>query len=197
MDRAPATVVELEPHCLELRYASMRLGRTRRLEALMRSLERDGQCSALLAVPDPGAAPDTPERFVLIDGYRRLAALRRLGRDTARVEVWYCPPHEALCALLARAQTLAFEPLEEALLLRELTTGVGFSQREVARRCARDASWVSRRLALLGALPQPVLEALGEGCLSSWAAVAVCCLPDYFTADFPDCLTARGEVFVA
>jgi RNA-directed DNA polymerase len=24
-----------------------------------------------------------------------------------------------------------------------------------------------------------------------------CCLPDYFTADFPDCLTARGEVLIA
>ena len=36
------------------------------------------------------------ERLVLIDGYRRVAALRRLGRDTARVEQWTCDLTDAL-----------------------------------------------------------------------------------------------------
>lgn len=174
MDRTPAEALELEHHRLELRFAPARLVRCRRLESLVRSLEHDGQLTALIAVPAarPPSAP-APGSFVLIDGYRRLAALRRLGRDTARVEVWPMAPEGALLALLARTQALPFEPLEEALLLRELTAGAGLSYREVARGCARDVSWVSRRLALLASLPEPVLAALAEGRLSCWAASRV------------------------
>jgi hypothetical protein len=44
------------------------------------------------------------ERLVLIDGHRRVAALRRLGRDTARVECWRCGLAEGLLGVLARAR---------------------------------------------------------------------------------------------
>jgi ParB-like chromosome segregation protein Spo0J len=110
------------------------------------------------------------ERLVLIDGYRRIAALRRLGRDTARVECWACDLAEAVLSVLARTQSRPFAAIEEALLVRELVQGLGFSQHEVARRCGRDVSWVSRRLQLLSGLPDAALVAVIEGRLSSWAA---------------------------
>ena len=107
---------------------------------------------------------------MLIDGYRRVAALRRLGRDTASVEQWACDLTEALLGLLARTQDRPFASIEEALLLRELVQGLGLSQHEVARRCGRDVSWVSRRLQLLSGLPDAALAAVRGGQLSSWAA---------------------------
>ena len=55
--------------------------------------------------------------------------------------------------VLARTQGRCFAAIEEALLLRELTQGLGVSQREIGRRCGRDDSWVNRRLQLLSALP--------------------------------------------
>ena len=110
------------------------------------------------------------ERLVLLDGYRRVAALRRLGRDTARVECWSCELSEALLGVLARAQSRPFAAIEEALQLRELTQGLGLSEHEVACRCGRDVSWVSRRLQLISALPDAALEAVRTGRLSSWAA---------------------------
>jgi len=61
--------------------------------------------------------------LILIDGYRRVAALRRLGRDTARVEWWPCSLAEALLGVLARSQSRPFAAIEEALLLRELVHG--------------------------------------------------------------------------
>ena len=65
------------------------------------------------------------ERLVLIDGYRRIAALRRLGRDTASVEQWTCDLTDALLGLLARTQNRPFASIEEALLIRELMQELG------------------------------------------------------------------------
>ena len=107
---------------------------------------------------------------MLIDGYRRVAALRRLGRDTASVEQWACDLTEALLGVLARTQDRPFASIEEALLLRELMQGQGLSQHDLARRCGRDVSWVSRRLQLLSGLPDAALAAVRDGKLSSWAA---------------------------
>src|SRR5208283_2929029 len=76
----------------------------------------------------------------------------------------------ALVAVLARSQDRPFAAIEEALALRELVQGQGLSQHELARRCGRDVSWVSRRLQLLSGLPDEALAAVRAGRLSSWAA---------------------------
>ena len=86
------------------------------------------------------------------------------------VEQWSCDLTEALLGVLARAQERPFASIEEALLLRELVQGLGLSQHDVARRCGRDVSWVSRRLQLLSGLPDAALAAVRGGRLSSWAA---------------------------
>jgi hypothetical protein len=75
--------------------------------------------------------------------------------------------------VLARTQSRSFAAIEEALLLRELTQGLGVSQREAALRCGRDVSWVNRRLALLSALPEAAVAAVREGRLSTWSAARV------------------------
>ena len=77
---------------------------------------------------------------------------------------------EALLGLLARTQNRPFASIEEALLMRELMQGLGLSQHDLARRCGRDVSWVSRRLQLLSGLPDAALTAVRDGTLSSWAA---------------------------
>src|SRR5258708_5193628 len=75
--------------------------------------------------------------------------------------------------VLARAQGRPCAAIEEALQVREITQGVGLSQHEVARRCGRDVSWVSRRLQLLSALPDAAVVAVREGRLSTGAAARV------------------------
>ena len=84
--------LEIDLHLLELRFAGARLIEAQAVEKLARSIERDGQivpCVVVGASPDSSEAKDG-ERLVLIDGYRRVAALRRLGRDRAFVERWPC-----------------------------------------------------------------------------------------------------------
>jgi ParB family transcriptional regulator, chromosome partitioning protein len=160
--------LDLDLHLLELRFANARLVDALAVEQLARSIERDGQIVPLIVAGDPASGG-----AVLVDGYRRVAALRRLGRDRAWVECWPCDVAEAVLGVLARSRSRSFAAIEEALLLRELTQGLGLSQLEVARRCGRDESWVNRRLKLLSALPEEALAAVRDGRLSSWAAVRV------------------------
>ena len=160
--------LEVDLHRLELRYASARLVEPRAVERLARSIETSGQL-----MPCIGVAAAESEPLVLIDGYRRIAALRRLGRDTAYVERWGCDLAQALITVLCRTQARAFAAIEEALLIRELIDGLGLTQNELARRCGRDVSWVCRRLQLISGLPESVLAAVREGALSSWVATRV------------------------
>jgi ParB-like chromosome segregation protein Spo0J len=169
-----AARLDVDLHLLELRFAGARLIDPQAVERLARSIERDGQIVPLIVVGLPDSSEGKEgERFVLIDGYRRVAALRRLGRDRASVERWRCNLAEALLGVLARAQNRSFAAIEEALLLRELTQGLGISQREIGRRCGRNDSWVNRRLQLLSALPESALAAVCTGRLSTWAATRV------------------------
>jgi ParB family transcriptional regulator, chromosome partitioning protein len=175
--------LDIDLHRLELRYASARLSDPRAIDHLARSIDRCGQLIPCIVVADA-------ERLVLIDGYRRIAALRRLGHDTARVEQWQCDLAQALLSVLARAKSRAFAALEEALLLRELVHGLHLSQHEVARRSGRDVSWVQRRLQLLLALPDPLLEAVRAGQLSTWAATRIFAPLARANADHADRLCA-------
>ena len=146
MANRPDNEVELDR--LELRFAATRVSDARAVQRLVQSIDACGQLIACVAVvrsppvssppvPDPDEQADAPP-LVLIDGYRRVAALRKLGRDTAWVECWRCSVAQALAQLLARSRSRAFTAVEEALLLRDLVDAQCLSQREAARQCGRD-----------------------------------------------------------
>jgi ParB/RepB/Spo0J family partition protein len=162
--------LELDLHRLELRFAGSRLVEPRAVARIAHSIERCGQIVPCVVVAAPGGSGAGGERLVLIDGYRRVAALRRLGRDIASVERWACDVTDALLGLLARTQDRPLASIEEALLIRELMQDLGLSRHDLARRCGRDVSWVSRRLQLLSGLPDAALTAVRGGKLSSWSA---------------------------
>ncbi|MGO9260426.1 MAG: ParB N-terminal domain-containing protein [Bryobacteraceae bacterium] len=61
--------------------------------------------------PTPIRCPDHGDRYLVIDGHKRIAALQQLGRDTVEATVWATSEAEAL--LLDR--TLRFSPRESAL----------------------------------------------------------------------------------
>ncbi len=155
---------QVDLHRLELRFEVTRIADTAAVQRLTESIRTSGQLVACIAADDQDSGA-----MVLIDGYRRLSALKRLGADTALVQCWHCPVGPALAQMLANSFSRAFDPMEEALMLRELIDSLGLSQREAARQCARDVSWVQRRLVLLGALPQELVQTVRSGGISSWA----------------------------
>ncbi len=170
MTRLHSQCLELDLHRLDLRFASSRLVEPHAVERLAHSIERCGQIVPCVVVAVPDGDHNGAPALVLVDGYRRVAALRQLGRDTVGVEQWSCDLTQALLGVLARAQDRPFAYIEQALLLRALMAEQGLSQHELARRCGRDVSWVSRRLQLLSGMPDAVLAAVRSGNLSSWAA---------------------------
>ena len=159
--------LESDLHRLELRFASLRLRQPRLVERLARSIEQNGQLVPVVAVAEQA------EQWVLVDGYLRIEALRRLARDTASVELWDCPLAHALLIVLVRVQGRTWEAIEEGALIRELMTRFDLSQREVARQTGRDVSWVNRRLSLVQNLPEALFTAICRGELSTWAATRV------------------------
>ena len=161
------TKITVEHHNLELRYAPLRLHKRGLLDRLSASIEAHGQQVPVIVVPL------TSHQWVLMDGYLRVKALRRLCKDTVDAEVWACEPSEALLHLLTEKQSRAFEIVEEALLLRELHLQHGLSQSVIATRMGKDQSWVSRRLSLLETLSESMLKAITHGKLSLWSATRI------------------------
>lgn len=160
-------VLRLDLHALIPRFAPLRLRDAARLGRLVASIEQQGQLMAVVAVPEVGK----DGHWVLIDGYRRLEALQRLGQDLIWVDVWERSVDEALLGCLARGPDRGWEAIEEAALIEELTKR--HSLQAIARQLGRDVSWVSRRLSLLKDLPEDLLEQVRQGKLSVWAATRI------------------------
>jgi len=165
--RAMENILPLDLHALVPRFAALRLRDAPRLARLVTSIEQQGQLTAVVVVPDP----DNAQRWVLIDGYRRLDALQHLGRDQIQAHVWARCVDEALLGCLARGPDRGWEAIEEAALIEELTGR--HSQQAIARKIGRDVSWVSRRLSLIKALPEDLLEQVRQGRVSVWAATRI------------------------
>jgi ParB/RepB/Spo0J family partition protein len=157
--------VQIELGELELRYDGLRIadaGRQARLEA---SLAREGQQSPVLVV----ASGDAP--YVLVDGYRRVAALRSLGRDVVDAVVLELPEAAALVEVWRLEASRRRTALEDGWLLAELVERHGQSQAELAALLRRSKSWVSRRLGLIRALPESVQAAVRRGLLPPQGAM--------------------------
>ena len=72
-----------------------------------------------------------------------------------------------------RTQERKWQTLEQALMIRELTERHHLSQVKIAHLMGRHQSWVSRRLSLLDALSEDIVELVQKGFISSWAAARV------------------------
>lgn len=81
--------LELERHQLDLRYARLRLRREALEQRLVGSLALHGQQVPIVVVAaEPG-------RFRVLDGFRRIRALERLGEDTVWATVWELEERQA------------------------------------------------------------------------------------------------------
>jgi ParB/RepB/Spo0J family partition protein len=159
--------MQLEFHQLDRRWEHLRVRQPTRQRRLLASLAESGQQTAIVVV----SAEDQADRYVVIDGYKRIAALKQLGRDTVEAVVW--PMSEVAAVLLDRSLRLSEHEtaLEVGWLLQELDERFGYSVEELARRFDRSVSWVSRRLALVELLPEAVQHQVREGKIAAQVAM--------------------------
>jgi ParB family chromosome partitioning protein len=151
--------MQLEFHQLDRRWEHLRVRHPARQRRLLASLVDSGQQTPIVVVPAEGQA----DRYVVIDGYKRIAALEQLGRDTVAAVVW--PMSEAAAVLLDRSLRLSEHEtaLEVGWLLAELEQRFGYGLDELARRFDRSVSWVSRRLGLVELVPETIQQQVREG----------------------------------
>src|SRR5205807_7788042 len=159
--------MQLEYHQLDRRWEHLRVRHPARQRRLLASLAEAGQQTPIVVVAAEGAA----ERYVVIDGYQRIAALQQLGRDTVEAVVW--PMSEAAAVLLDRSLRLCAHEtaLEVGWLLAELEQRFGYGLDELARRFDRSVSWVSRRLALVELVPEAIQQQVREGQIAAHVAM--------------------------
>ena len=159
--------MQLEFHQLERRWEHLRVRDPRRQRRLLASLADSGQQVPIVVV----AAEDGTGRYVVIDGYKRIAALEQLGRDTVEAVVW--PMSEAAAVLLDRSLRLSEQEtaLEVGWLLAEMEQRFGYGLEELARQFDRSVSWVSRRLALAELLPEAIQQQVRAGQIAAQVAM--------------------------
>lgn len=159
--------MRLEFHQLDRRWEYLRVRHPARQRQLLASLAEVGQQTPIIVVAVAGQV----DRYVVVDGYKRLAALQLLGRDTVEAVVWPMSEAEALVLEHSLRFSAHETALEEGWLLAELEQRYGYGQEELARRFDRSLSWVSRRLALVDLLPEALQQQVREGQISAHVAM--------------------------
>lgn len=156
--------MELELQQLDRRYEALRRRNPTQERRLLTSLATDGQQIPIVVVPAEEG------RRAVIDGYKRVRALRELKQDVVLATEWSLPEADALVLEWRMRSGEPADALEQGWLLRELRERFELTEAELAARFERSQSWVSRRLSLLQALPEEIQERVRRGQLGAHAA---------------------------
>jgi ParB family transcriptional regulator, chromosome partitioning protein len=159
--------MQLEFHQLDRGGEHLRVLQRERQKRLLASLASSGQQTPIVVVP----VDHQPDRYLVIDGYKRIAALEQLGRDTVEAVIWPMSEAEALVLDRALRWSKRESALEAGWLLAELEQRFGYGLEELARQFDRSVSWVARRLALVELLPESVQQQVRAGEIAAQVAM--------------------------
>jgi len=177
--------MDVELRQLDRRYESLRTRNALRERRLLGSLAQVGQQVPIIVVRDE-------PRLVVVDGYKRVRALERLGHDLVQAMEWTLGEADALVLARILRTGDADSALEQGWFLRELSQRFGLSFEELARRFDRTKSWVSRRVSLVCELPIPVQEHVRAGAIGAHAAMKY--LVPLARANLDDCVRLAKAV---
>lgn len=140
-------------------YGAYRIINPRADAAMIKSIRRYGQLSAVVCVKDK-------DGYQMVDGFKRLRACRRLNQMTLRVRTMEVHGRVCKAAILQLNWSgRSINEMEEALVLQSLYREDGLTQIEIATLLGRDKSWVSRRISLVERLSEEVQEDIRLGLL--------------------------------
>lgn len=169
-----AELREVEVDRLDRRFAPLRLASPEQISRLRSSIEREGGIRTPLVV-STGVEAD---RFVLVDGFKRMRILEEAEARMAPVRLVQLDAAAAQAAMLhCNAPHRGLCDLEEAWIVRSLCRDHRMTQVMVARLLRRDKSWVCRRLMLAERLEPSVQEDIRLGLLSGAVARELSRLP--------------------
>lgn len=157
---------EISLDALDLNYEKLRTKNPLQEKRLLTSLGESSQQSPIIVV----RALETG-RYMVIDGHKRIRALRKLKADVAKAILWEAKPPEALVLAYQIKAGSGYNALEEGWLLHELCRSLGWTLNEAAKALDKSNSWISRRLGLVESLPEAVLDGVQKGQICSYAAM--------------------------
>ena len=181
--------MEVDVASLDVRYGGLRVRDRRREAQLMASLEEHGQQDAISVIAEGEG------RWVVVDGHKRVRALRRLRRDVAKAVVLEMPPAEALAAAYRAGNGPSYNAVEEGWLVYELHRVVKWDLGKTAVLIGRSKGWVSGRLGLVEILPEAVLEGVRSGKVGAYAATRY--LLPFARANGGTCERLAGKIIAA
>jgi ParB-like chromosome segregation protein Spo0J len=118
------------------------------------------------------------ERYELVDGFKRIRALKHLGYERVKAKVVALGVHALKAAMIdLNRKKGAISDLEEGMVVHSLCREDGLSQVEVAVLLGRHKSWVCRRLSLIERLCDEALEHLRLGLIPTSIGRELCRLP--------------------
>ena len=151
------------------KYGSLRIVNPRADEAMLQSMKRYGQLTPVVCAKREG--------YELIDGFKRLRACQRIGKEALKAKVLEASERACKAAIIQLNRLRPIRELEEALVLSSLHREDGLTQTEIAVLLGRHKSWVSRRIALIERLCEEVLDDIRLGLLSATAGRELAKLP--------------------
>lgn len=158
--------MELDFHLLDLKYERIK-ARNRKAESrLLASLVDQGQLSPIIVLSGEGDSP----RYIVVDGFKRIRALKRSGHDTVKAVIWPEDEVNALIAINHLQRSVDRNALDDAYLIKALRDFHGLSYQDIGWRLGRSKSWVGRRLGLITDLPRWLQTQIRDGSLQCSAA---------------------------
>jgi ParB/RepB/Spo0J family partition protein len=117
-------------------------------------------------------------RYELIDGFKRVRALKHLGYEHVTARVLDLSVHALKAAMIdLNRKRGSISDLEESMVVHSLCREDGLSQVEVAVLLGRHKSWVCRRLSLIERLCDEALEHIRLGLIPTSIGRELCRLP--------------------
>jgi ParB-like chromosome segregation protein Spo0J len=117
-------------------------------------------------------------RYELIDGFKRVRALKHLGYERVTARVLDLSVHALKAAMIdLNRKRGSICDLEESMVVHSLCREDGLSQVEVAVLLGRHKSWVCRRLSLIERLCDEALEHIRLGLIPTSIGRELCRLP--------------------
>ncbi|MEI6971679.1 MAG: chromosome partitioning protein ParB [bacterium] len=149
-------MVEIELSSLDLRYEGHRMR------------DRAGEARLLAAIAERGIAEplegvDESERHVLLNGFKRLRCVRKLGITTVPYVSLGQDAALGIVALLRTSNDKALSLLEQAGFVDEINRLHQMSVAGIAEALSRSKAWVSLRLGLISEMSPVIREKLFAG----------------------------------
>ncbi|MEK7993941.1 MAG: chromosome partitioning protein ParB [Planctomycetota bacterium] len=149
-------MVDIELSSLDLRYEGHRMR------------DRTGEARLLAAIAERGVAEplegvDESERHVLLNGFKRLRCVRKLGITTVPYVSLGQDAALGIVALLRTSNDKALSLLEQAGFVDEINRLHQMSVAGIAEALSRSKAWVSLRLGLIAEMSPVIREKLFAG----------------------------------